>query len=160
MDLDDPRSKAANENPYQDNKTRTSYGWKEQNEIFKGVKESQNLFNDSIKKKNYFYPHIGIGGGAGNIFNTTSKTKMTLEVKRRRNIPVANSYGKNQPKYKQHQHATDSLNRTGKSNALFPTVNKEQWNQEQLQKSLLCTGINKKVIQDFTQKGLNCLILH
>lgn len=74
------------ENPYSDNKTRTTYAWQNQSEVFRCVKGSQNLFNQSIKRKNYFYPHIGVGGGAGNIFNTTNKTKKTLEIIRNKNL--------------------------------------------------------------------------
>lgn len=94
--VSDKSSKILTDNPYSDTKTRTGYSWKNQAEVFRGIKGSQNLFNDSIKRKNYFYPHVGIGGGAGNIFNTTSKNKMTLEVIRKRNIPTGNGAGSNE----------------------------------------------------------------
>jgi len=141
----DKSNKVINENPYSDNKIRTTYIWNNENEVFKSVKGSQNLFNDSIKRKNYFYPHIGIGGGAGNIFKTTSKTRMTLDVIRRPKIPTGSSCSKTKPKMKDHKRFENSMNRTGKNNALFPTVLNNRLNTGQIEKSLLCTGIGSKM---------------
>lgn len=82
MLIRDKNSKVANDNPYSDNRIRTSYLWKNQREAFQAVKGSQNLYNNSIKKKNYFYPHVGVGGGAGGMrtfkWRDTTPMKFTL----------------------------------------------------------------------------------
>lgn len=51
MLMRDKNNIVANENPYSDSKMRTSYLWKNQREPFQAVKGSQNLYNNSIKKK-------------------------------------------------------------------------------------------------------------
>ena len=70
------------ENPYSDTKTRTTFAWNAEQVVLQGVKNSQNLYNNSIKKKNYFYPHVGAGGGAGGMraykWRDTTPMKFTL----------------------------------------------------------------------------------
>ena len=70
------------DNPYSDTKVRTTYAWNMESEAFQFVKGSQNLYNNSIKKKNYFYPHVGAGGGAGGMrtykYRDTTPMKFTL----------------------------------------------------------------------------------
>jgi hypothetical protein len=141
------------ENPYSDNKTRTAYAWKNQKEVFRAVKGSQHNFNESVKRKNYFYPHVGIGGGAGCIFNSTGKNKMTLEANRKRNVTPINLQSKNNPKMKVYKRIGESMNRTGKNQALFPNVNRERLNTGNDEKSLLKSGISGKNVYDFNNKG-------
>lgn len=47
----DQSNRVISENPYSDSKTRTTYAWNNENDIFQAVKGSQNLYNNSIKKK-------------------------------------------------------------------------------------------------------------
>lgn len=68
------------ENPYLDSRVKTGNQW--QTDAFGVFKDAQGTYNND-KKSNYFYPHVGLGGGAGGMMKNykmrdTTPMKFTL----------------------------------------------------------------------------------
>lgn len=140
MLIQDKSHKVMSENPYSDTKTKTTYAWNMDTEAFQFVKGSQNLYNNSIKKKNYFYPHVGAHGGAGGMrtykYRDTTPMKFTLTTMSHSSNPTQYDVisvnrlntqagtSMNRQKARELKITGGSMNRKETSNMMFPKVQK------------------------------------
>ena len=144
MILREKSNKMMPDNPYSDSKTRTTYAWNIEKEVFQGVKGSQNLYNNSIKKKNYFYPHVGAGGGAGGMrtykwrdatpmkftlttmSHSTNNTQNETNSISKLNMQIGSSYSRVKAKAMELKIMGGSIPKKENNHLTFPKVSKQQ----------------------------------
>lgn len=140
MLIQDKSHKVMSDNPYSDTKVRTTYAWNMDTEAFQFVKGSQNLYNNSIKKKNYFHPHVGAHGGAGGMrtykCRDTTPMKFTLTTMSHSTNPAQNDVisvsrlntqagtSLNRQKARELKITGGSMKRKDVCNMMFPKVQK------------------------------------
>lgn len=115
-----------------------------------------------LRRNNYFYPHVGVGGGAGGMktfkWRDTTPMKFTLttlshttnnssndgQVGNRVIQPVGSSWSRVKAKARELQLIGDPINRTEQPNSIFPLVKQSNQEYTPLEKALLCNSLNSK----------------